>query len=221
LSVRLANLHWRTVVDTVKLGPGSYRVVRPAIEMRGACLHETRWYGLDMHVDHRASVDLAMAWGLAIRSPRTLIYLPLNRFRDGRDDGALPLDLVLAHHSLAFAPSRWKQVRARLGLGTPMRVRLPSDTFAPRPLSEHRQHTHRDFRDHLRWDIAAETLFLVGSAQAFRLHADQLRGLAEDAPGYVATRPGGHYCAEINIGRPRMTHPDKRHPCSELHIAYT
>jgi hypothetical protein len=220
VSVRLADLRWRAIVNTVQLGPRSYRVVRAADQVPAAGLYETGWYSLDMHVDQRAAVDLAMAWGLAIRSPHTLIYLPLNRSREGVDDRGQPLDLVLLHHSLAFAPSRWRQVRARLDAGTPLRVTLPSGTFAPRPLSEHRQYIHQGFRDHLRWDVAADTLFLVGSGQAFRLGADQIRGLVEDGPGYAATRPGGHYCAEINVGRPRIGYPDKRGPCSELHILY-
>jgi hypothetical protein len=174
-----------------------------------------------MEVDQHVAVHLAMAWGLASRSPHTLVYLPLRRSSGATAVGAHPqLDLVLLHHSLAFPPAQWKHIRRRLTAGTPLRVTLPAGTFKRRPLSEHLEYTHRGFRDHLRWNVAASTLFLVGSRRAFRLEADEIRGLAEDGPGYVATHPGDHYCAEINIGRVWMSYPDKRHPWSELHIVY-
>jgi hypothetical protein len=129
-------------------------------------------------------------------------------------------DLVLLHHSPAFPPAQCKHVRRRLTAGTPLRVTLPAGTFERRPLSEHLEYTHRGFHDHLRWNVAVATLFLVGSRRAFRLEADQIRGLVEDGPGYVATHPGDHYCVEINIGRVRMGYADKRRPWSELHIVY-
>lgn len=184
-------------------------------------LHETSWYGIDMEVDQHAAMNLAMAWGLASRSRHTLVYLPLRLPYGAAEVGAQPpLDLVLLHHSLAFPPAQWKHVRRRLTTGVPLRVTLPASTFERRPLREHLEYTHRDFHDHLRWDVAADTLFLIGSRQAFRLEADQIRGLVEDGPRYVPTHPGGHYCAEINIGRSQTGYPDKRHPCSELHILY-
>lgn len=220
MSVQLTRTRWRAIVETVRLGPRSYRVVRPADNLSGAHLRETAWYGFDMHVDQPAALDLAMAWGLVIRSPRTLIYLPMNRSRDRDADGSPAFDLVLLHHSLAFAPSLWKQIRARLGTGTPLRVTLPSRTFEARPRSEYQRHSHAGYHDFLRWGIAAETLFLVGSGQAFRLEADQIRGLAENGPAFVASRTNSHYCVEIGVGRPWRGYAHKRHRWSELHIVY-
>jgi hypothetical protein len=220
MSVQVERVRWRALVDTIRLGPRCYRVVRPTDRLSGASLHET-WHGFDMKVDQKAAMHLAMAWGLASRSRHTLVYLPLRRSGGATVVGAqAEFDLVLLHHSLAFPAARWKHVRRRLAAGTPLRVTLPAGAFERRPLSEHLEYTHRGFHDHLRWNVAAGTLFLVGSRRAFRLEADQIRGLTEDGPGYVAAFPGDHCCAEINIGRVRMGYPDKRRPWSELHIVY-
>jgi hypothetical protein len=188
--------------------------------MEHAMLHEGR-LGAQMSVDKRAAVILAMAWGLAARSPHSLIYLPLRAARpaDSVNEGQ-PLDLVLLHHRLAFPVSRWKQVRARLGAGRPHRVTLPPWAFHRRPVADHRRWSYQDFHDHLRWDIAADTLFLIGSREAFELEADPVRALAEDCPAHLAKSPDAHCCAEINLGRMRMGYPDGRCPWAELHIEY-
>ena len=101
-----------------------------------------------------------------------------------------PLDLVLLHHRLAFPPSRWKQVRSRLGTGRPHTVVLPAQAWPARLTADHRRVRYREFRDHLRWDIAADTLVLTGSREAFELEADQVRALAEECPAHRARMPG-------------------------------
>ncbi|WP_220505271.1 hypothetical protein [Microbispora sp. H10830] len=150
-----------------------------------------------------------------------MIYLPLRTARpaDSTNRERL-LDLVLLHHRLAFPVSRWKQVRARLGPGRPHGVRLPPQAFRRRSDGDRRRWTHQDFRDHLRWDIAADTLFLIGSREAFEVEADPVRALAEDCPGHLAESPDAHCCAEINLGRMRMGYPDRRRPWAELHVEY-
>ncbi|GAA3805871.1 hypothetical protein GCM10022226_27480 [Sphaerisporangium flaviroseum] len=175
-------------------------------------LHEGR-LGAQMSVDKRAAVMLAMAWGLAARSPHSLIYLPLRAARpaDSVNEGQ-PLDLVLLHHRLAFPISRWKQVRARLGAGRPHRVTIPPWAFHRRPVADHRRWSYQGFHDHLRWDIAADTLFLIGSREAFELEADPVRALGEDRPAHLAKSPDAHCCAEINLGRMRMGYSDGRRP---------
>lgn len=183
-------------------------------------LHEEQ-LGAQMSVDKRAAVTLAMAWGLAARSPRSLIYLPLRAARpaDSVNESRL-LDLVLLHHRLAFPVSRWKQVRARLGAGRPHRVTLPPWAFHRRPVADYWRRSYQGFRDHLRWDVAADTLFLIGSREAFELEADPVRALAEDCPAHLATSPDAHCCAEINLGRMWTEYPDRRRPWSVLHIEY-
>lgn len=220
MRVRLSEQTWPTLITKIRLGRDEYRVVRPARAVKHAMLYEGR-LGAELSVDKRAAVVLAMAWGLAARSPHSLIYLPLRTARpaDSTNQERL-LDLVLLHHRLAFPVSRWKQVRARLGPGRPHGVRLPPQAFRQRPDGDQRRWTHQDFRDHLRWDIAVDTLFLIGSREAFELEADPVRALAEDCPGHLAESPDAHCCAEINLGRMRMGYPDRRRPWAELHIEY-
>ncbi|MEU4217433.1 hypothetical protein [Actinoplanes sp. NPDC026623] len=207
------------MVSTVQLGRHQYRVVRPATAPRFAGLYEGR-LGAQFCLDKRTAMMFAQAWGLAARSPYTIVYLPLRRAElSAHHLCGRPLDLVLLHHRLAFPPSRWKQVRARLGTGRPHTVVLPGDALPLRPIVDHRRTRHREFRDHLRWAIAADTLVLTGSREAFELEADQVRGLAEECPAHRARTPGTHCCAEIGMGR-SWHYPDRRRPYAELHVEY-
>ena len=76
MRVRLSEQTWPALISNVRLGRDEYRVVRPARAVEHAMLYEGR-LGAQLSVDKRASVVLAMAWGLAARSPHSLIYLPL------------------------------------------------------------------------------------------------------------------------------------------------
>jgi hypothetical protein len=169
----------------------------------------------------RAAAMFALAWGLAARSPHTIVYLPLRRAElpDHHAEGR-PLDLVLLHHRLAFPPSRWKQVRAGLGTGWPHSVVLPSDAWRSRPVADHRRSWHQEFRDHLRWDIPADTLVLTGSRKAFDLEADQSaswpRGARLIAPG----RRRRTAAPRSAWAEPRR-YPDRRRPYAELHAQYS
>ncbi|SDZ09513.1 hypothetical protein SAMN05421504_109166 [Amycolatopsis xylanica] len=199
--MRLAGKTWRTVVSTVRLGRDEYRVIRPARPIPHAPLYEGR-LGAQLTIDKAASAELAIAWWLAARSPHTLIYLPLRESPSccGEEYGGRKLDLVLLHHSLGFPVSRWKRVRARLGAGSPQTVRMPEQALPQFDRETHSRRYHRDFRDHLRWDITADTLFLTGSRHAFELEAEQVRTLAEECPAHLAASPGTHCCAEIGMG---------------------
>ncbi|WP_431911789.1 hypothetical protein [Micromonospora carbonacea] len=86
---------------------------------------------------------------------------------------------------------------------------------------DHLRTWHREFRDHLRWDVAADTLVRTGSREAFELQADKVRALAEECPAHRAHAPETHCCAEISMGRIRRRHPDHRRPYAELHAEYT
>lgn len=210
---------WPVIVSTVQLDGRRYRVVRPAREPAFAGLYESR-FGAQFSLDKETATTFAQAWGLASRSPYTIVYLPLRRAQlaAGHLRGH-PLDLVLLHHRLAFPPSRWKQVRARLGTGKPHTVVLPGDAWPLRPTADHRRSWHQDFLDHLRWEIAADTLVLTGSREAFELQPDRVRALAEECPAHRAHTPGTHCCAEIGMGRTR-SYPDRRRPYAELHAEY-
>ncbi|MGW5578842.1 hypothetical protein [Micromonospora chokoriensis] len=204
----------------MQLGRHRYRVVRPARAPKFAALYEGR-LGAQFCLDKATAVMFAQAWGLAARSPHTIVYLPLRQAEMPTDhDWGRPLDMVLLHHRLAFPPSRWKQVRSRLGVGRPHTVVLPERAWPSRSITDHHRTWHQDFRDHLRWDIAADTLVLTGSREAFELEADQVRALAEECPQHRASDPETHCCAEIGMGRNRRR-PDRRRPYAELHAEYS
>lgn len=207
------------MVSAVRLGSDHYRVIRPARPIDHASLHKGR-LGAQLSVDKAATVNLAIAWWLAARSPHSLVYLPLRSSDSscGAEYGNNKLDLVLLHHSLAFPVSRWKQVRMRLSNPAVHKVKLPPRAFRAFGFEDHLKWAHREFRDHLRWAIAADTLFLIGSRHAYDLAGNQIRGLAEECPAHLATSPDTHCCAEIGIGRRNPVTPDRRNPYSELHI---
>lgn len=216
---RLGGHEWPVMVSTVHLGRHRYRVMRPARPPGFAGLYEGP-LGAQFCLDKETATLFALAWGLAARSPHTIVYLPLRRAtRLHHHSWGRPLDLVLLHHRLAFPPSRWKQVRSRLGTGRPHTVVLPGQAWPARSVDDHRRVRYREFRDHLRWDIAADTLVLTGSREAFELEADQVRALAEECPAHRARMPGTLCCAEIGMGRARR-HPDRRRPYAELHAEY-
>ncbi|WP_155371587.1 hypothetical protein [Catellatospora vulcania] len=217
---RLAGRAWPVLVSTVRLGDHRYRVVRPARPPVFAALREGR-LGAQFCVDKHSAAMFALAWGLAARSPHTIVHLPLRASAavDPCSWWGRPLDLVLLHHSLAFPPSRWKEVRARLGAGRPHTVTLPAGTWPSRPVADHRRTWHQEYRDHLLWSIAADTLVLTGSREAYELRAEQIRELAEDCPAHRAKTPDAHCCAEIPMGGSRRF-PQVHRPYAELHAQY-
>src|SRR5690349_17759444 len=78
--VRLSEQAWPVSVSHVRLGPNVYRVVRPARALKHAMLYEER-SGAQFSVDKPAAVALALAWGLAARSPHSLVFLPVRAAR--------------------------------------------------------------------------------------------------------------------------------------------
>ncbi|MFE4515628.1 hypothetical protein ACFRMQ_15725 [Kitasatospora sp. NPDC056783] len=211
----------RTKIHRVRLGRDEYRVVTPARQAAGTFLHASPGASsMDLHLDRQGAEDLATVWALAARSRRSLIHLPL---RANTGPVGLPdvppedrLDLLLVHHSLGFPPSRWKEVRARLGAGTPHTVDLPVTDFPPEDVEP----SYADSRDELRFAGAAHTLVVTGSATAFRRTGAHFHGLSREAPGWrFGWRPGVHYCitlAHERWGSPRAA---KGVP-SSLHVAY-
>ncbi|SDO02344.1 hypothetical protein [Lentzea jiangxiensis] len=203
--MKLEGARWRTLISTVRLGRDEYQVVRPAKPLRHASLYITddAFRNAELLVDKVAARELAMAWELAMRSPRTVVYLPLRQTeyecRSFEEDDEPLLDLVLMHHSLGFPPSLWKEVRARLGRGRPHVVRsrgfLPVESL----LTPDYQPLRRTCRDVVRHRVAARTVFLTGSWKAFALTGEQWRWLVEDGPRWIHENPGRHCCAEIAV----------------------
>ncbi|WP_062437298.1 hypothetical protein [Herbidospora daliensis] len=62
--MRLSRQTWPTLISEVRLGPETYRVVRPARASRHGMLWE-HWWGAELSVDRATALTVAMAWGLA------------------------------------------------------------------------------------------------------------------------------------------------------------
>ncbi|MER6317841.1 hypothetical protein ABT237_29370 [Streptomyces sp. NPDC001581] len=195
-------------VHQARLGPQEFQVVRPALPPRRALLLDEGPY-LNAYVDQEAARLLAGLWSLAATSPRSLIHVPLRPAGAGSPEpGSRPLDLVLLHHSLQFAPSRWKELRGRLGPGRRRSVSAP----ASEPEIDYEALHHAENRDRFHQHLHAETLFMTGSAKVFRETAGRFREVARHGPAHVrdATRHG-HYCARLHCGDTRTR---------EIHIEY-
>ncbi|MEV4426830.1 hypothetical protein ACN9M0_02330 [Streptomyces sp. R-07] len=213
----------RVRVHKVRLDGGEVRVVRPEpAPARLALRDDGHW--LSMYADRDGAARLTALWALAARSARSLVHLPIraNPAPDGvmGDGEPVALDLVLVHHSLQFPTASWKEVRARLGAGTRHTADTPDRDFPDASAVDHERRYHRTYRDHLGFDIAAHTLFVVGSATAFREHGSALRGLVDEAPSHRHRHPGaGHYCVEFGSG-PWSRRRTRRNVPASLHIQY-
>ncbi|MFJ4669604.1 hypothetical protein [Kitasatospora purpeofusca] len=173
----------RTTVHRVRHGGEEYRVVKAVPRSGRAVLFRKEW-SLDMFVDLEGARSVAAAWGLAARSRRSLVYVPLRAEREG--PGGLPgwfhspvVDLVLVQGGLGFPVSRWKAVRGRLGAGHSQVMEIPETDFSGETEPEDWR------RDELRFGFASETLFLTGSAEAFRWTGARVHSLVRDGPARV------------------------------------
>ncbi|MEV8097596.1 hypothetical protein [Kitasatospora sp. NPDC085879] len=174
-------------------------MIRPRHALERAVLLDQDHF-LNGWFDRVAARTIGGLWLLAARSPRSLVHVPIrgNRPPESAAEGE-PLDLVLLHHSLQFAPARWKELRARSGAGVPQTADLPEAELAgPEPDYEARR--HRGYRDRFHQHVAAGTLFMTGSAPAFRETADRFLDVARRGPAHIRAYPASpHYCAEIHF----------------------
>lgn len=210
----------RVYVHRVRLGGKEFRVVRsPAAGGRLTLRADHHW--LSMRADRDGVARLVAMWALAARSKRSLVYLPLRSGAVPDDDGdSIPLDLVLVHHSLQFPIAAWKRIRRRLGTGMPQSVDTMDDDFPDQDAIDYQRRHHRNFRDHLGFDIAARTLFIVGSATAFRENGSALRVLRDEAPAYLHHFPARHFCVELEAWTWSRPAPRPGVP-ADLHIHVT
>ncbi|BAJ33067.1 MULTISPECIES: hypothetical protein [Kitasatospora] len=189
----------RVTVHQGRSGGRQYRVVRVG-DRPGRLSVLDEQFRITVYADRAGLSRLLAAWSLAARSPHTLVHLPL-RTRPAPanpplGDRSVRYDLVLAHHSLQFPPTGWKHLRSRLDPGRPQTTRTPDADFTTAPAATGRRH-HRETHDHLRYDLAAHTLFVTGSAPAYRDHGVALRDLLATAPALHHTlgpfaSAGGH-----------------------------
>lgn len=222
--VRFSPVKHSMRIHRVRLGADEYRVLRPDRPARGGYLHD-RW-SADMYVDREASQQLVAAWGLAARSPRSLVYVPMRGNpvppglpEDPAHPAAAPLDLVLVHHRLQFPPSRWKAVRARLGAGQPHTAKLPETDFDDEAAQLHPLHGTDAFRDHLLFDRAADTLFVIGSTAAFRATTAAVHELIAEETAFLRDDEGHHFCVELSSG-PWHRRRTRGQVSAGLHIQY-
>ncbi|MGW0944073.1 hypothetical protein ACWD4O_16200 [Streptomyces sp. NPDC002623] len=216
----------RVRIHHVRLGGDEFRVIRADPAAGRLALRDDRHW-LSMYADRDGAAQLVALWALAARSARSLVHLPIRAdpVPEGvvGDGEPVALDVVLVHHSLQFPTASWKQIRARLGAGRPHTVTTPDQDFPDETAIDHDRRHHREFRDHLDFDIAAHTLFVVGSSTAFREHGTALRALVDEAPSYAHRHPGagaGHFCVELGAGPwPHAT--ARRHVPARLHIQYS
>ncbi|MFE0508677.1 hypothetical protein [Streptomyces sp. NPDC058964] len=210
-------------IHKVRLGSDEFRVVRAARTPARLALRADRHW-LSMYADRHGAAQLVALWALAARSAHSLVYLPIRAdpvpLGVVSDGEPVSLDLVLVHHSLQFPTASWKQVRARLGAGTPHTTTTPEQDFPDETAIDHRRRQYRAYHDHLDFRIAAHTLFVVGSSTAFRVSGTALRGLVDQAPSYLHRYPNaGHFCVELSPG-PRPRAQTRRHAPGSLHIQY-
>ncbi len=93
--------------------------------------------------------------------------------------------------------SRWPALRSRLGPGRLQKARLPDDALPDVDDVDYSRVWHRENLDHLRFDIVARTLCIVGGPDAFGREGARLRELMADGPSYPR---GMHLCVEIDAG---------------------
>ncbi|MFE1771902.1 hypothetical protein [Streptomyces sp. NPDC059008] len=222
-------LRVKIAVQRVRLGSEEFRVIRPATPLHNGALYETD-HRYEMYVDRVDGRRIGTLWLLAARSPRSLIHLPMRAtptvpgigWRDEK-----PLDLVLAHRSLQFRPSRWKRLRERITAGNaPRELRTAgvpeSDVLSDQEVDDARLGGQRD-RDLLRPHVHAETLFLTGTTRAFRESARHVFAVTKEGPPAAATElyipgPGCNYhlCRGLYTWKNPQAH-DREH----IHVVFS
>ncbi|MEV7562610.1 hypothetical protein [Streptomyces sp. NPDC089795] len=207
-------------IHRARLGPVEFKVIRPARPPVRAVLVDRDRY-VDTLLDQDAAKLIGGLWTVAASSPRSLVHIPMrgNRAPDHAqpEAGTRQLDLVLLHHSLQFAPARWKELRARLGPGRPRTVILPvpAPVRGGEPAGDEEARHHRENRDLFHQHLHAETLFMTGSAKVFRATAHRFLDIARYGPGHVAAPPRNpHFCTQFHAADGVLG--DAR----EIHIEY-
>lgn len=222
-------LRVKIAVQRVRLGGEEFRVIRPAAPLNNGALYETgdRY---EMYVDRTDGRRIGTLWLLAARSPRSLVYLPMRATPTAPGTGwrdEKPLDLVLAHRSVQFRPSRWKQLRERISAGNaPRELRtasVPESDVLPDQEIDYAAPSDQRSWDLLRQRVHAETLFLTGNTKAFREAARHVFAVTKEGPPAAATElylpgPGCNYHACRGLFAWEDLHPHDR---ADFHVAFT
>jgi hypothetical protein len=231
----------KIVVRHVRLGAEEYRVISPAAPLDNGALYSGRG-GFDMYVDRPDGHRIGVLWLLAARSRRSIVYLPMRGTPpapsvdvDMSEPGWTlsghrsfrPMDLVLVHHSAQFPPSGWPRLRHRLTEANARRelqtARIPASEIPTGEEADDPALGYRDNRDTLRPRVHAETLFLTGSAVAFRASAGAFFAVTRDGPPaaegnshYIAGSCNYHVCDGVGL-----LEDDARGNESHIHVEYS
>jgi hypothetical protein len=151
-----------------RLGAREYRVLRPAVPIRGVALRDSSdWYA-GLCTESTELVRVAALWHLAAQSRHTVVHIPLRSDQRALAESekrfpGQPLDLVLVHHSLQFPASRWKQLRTRLDRGRPHLADTGVDMHAELEDNSGHDEIVYDRNEVLDLKVHANTLVVTGS----------------------------------------------------------
>lgn len=208
-------LRLETRISHVRHDGRDHRVVRPRQLATGFVLQS--WTNvLTLDVDRPALDQLAAAWSLAAFSPRSIIFLPSRR-NAGRTTHP-KLDLVLLHASLQFPLAQWRTLRSRLGAGDLHTVRPAPPSVPPDLTADRDRWAARQSRNRVVFDSAADTLFVVGNRDGFRLTSRPVDNLRTD-PDACFDPAAGHSCVLLSGGR-RRSGTGRHATAGILHVAY-
>ncbi|MFJ8588034.1 hypothetical protein ACIRD2_25790 [Streptomyces sp. NPDC093595] len=144
-----------------RTGPHEHRIVVPRPPLRHTTLSDPLEGWGYLVGDHDGLSRLAALFAFAAFSRHTVVHVPLRRSLPRPYAPGVPVDLVLAHHSLGLRPSAWRE---RCG--------------------------HRDAPDRLRPAVHAHTLFLFGSRDVFAAACGELEHAAGFGPHHPRAAEG-------------------------------
>ncbi|MFF9868516.1 hypothetical protein ACF1G0_24465 [Streptomyces sp. NPDC013953] len=107
----------------LRTGPHEHRIVVPRPALRHTTLSDPLEGWGYLVGDHEGLSRLAALFAFAAFSRHTVVHVPLRRSIPRQYAPGVPVDLVLAHHSVGLRPSTWPELRRRSTHGTPLTVR--------------------------------------------------------------------------------------------------
>ncbi|WP_031076584.1 hypothetical protein [Streptomyces sp. NRRL S-118] len=173
-----------------RTGPHEHRIVVPRPALRHTTLSDPLEGWGYLVGDHDGLSRLAALFAFAAFSRHTVVHVPLRRSIPRQYAPGVPVDLVLAHHSLGLRPSAWPELRRRSTHGTPLTVRTDERRTAAHAAAWWERSEHRDGPDRLRPAVHAQTLFLFGSRDVFAAACGKLEHAAGFGPHHERAAEG-------------------------------
>lgn len=208
-------LSLETCISQVPFRGRELRIIRPRQLAPGITLRHLHNV-LHAQADRTGLEQLAACWCLAAFSTRSIVFVPLRR-NAGHGQGRR-LDLVLVHSALQFPLAQWKALRSRLGAGARHTVKPGPPGEPPDPRTDPERWKPRQSRNLIVFDCAAETLFVVGNRDGFRLSAGPISRLLSDPAAGYDTHAG--HCCVTHCGGRRRSGTGRHATPGLLHIQY-